>query len=183
MTIKLIALDRDGIVNEDSPAYVKSLAEWHTVPGSMNAIAKLKRHNYKVVIATNQSGIARSLFTLDTVNILHQHMLDEIKQAGGTLDGIFMCPHKPEDNCDCRKPKPGLLLQAAKKFNIKPEEILMIGDSIRDILAAKNCGAQAMFIKTKQKKENDLLAVQKEGVPVFESLAEAVDIICSTQNT
>ena len=179
MAIKLIALDRDGIVNEDSPSYVKSLSEWRTISGSTNAIAKLKRHNYKIVIATNQSGIARGLFTLDTVNILHQHMLDEIKRAGGTLDGIFMCPHKPEDNCDCRKPKPGLLLQAAKKFNIRTQEILMIGDSFRDILAAKNCGAQAMFIKTNQKKTSDLLAAQKEGVPIYESLTEAVDIICS----
>ncbi len=170
-------MDRDGIINEDSPSYIKSLAEWHTVPGSMSAIAKLKQHNYKVVIATNQSGIAYGIFTLDTVNILHQHMLDEIKQAGGTLDGIFICPHQPEDNCDCRKPKPGLLLQAANRFKVKPEEMVMIGDSFRDILAAKNCGAKAVFIKTTPKKNEDLLAAQKEGVPIYNSLIEAVDII------
>ncbi len=176
--IKLIALDRDGVVNEDSPSYIKSLEEWHTVPGSMKAIAKLKQLGYLVVIATNQSGIARGLFTLDTLKILHQKMLAEIEEAGGQLDGIFICPHAPEDLCECRKPKPGLLLQAANKFNVEPQEILMIGDSTRDMLAAKNCGAKAIFIKTAHK-TSDLLAAQKEGVPIYESLAAAVDYICT----
>lgn len=174
--IKLIALDRDGIINEDSPSYIKSPEEWHTVPGSMEAIAKLNRHGYKVVVATNQSGIARGYFTWETLNGLHQKMLAEVKAAGGQIDEIFICPHAPSDNCECRKPKSGLLLQAAKKFKITPQEILMIGDAMRDILAAINCGAKAIFIKTKNK-ENDLLLAKKAKIPIYENLAEAVDDI------
>ncbi len=176
--IKLIVLDRDGVINEDSPAYIKSPEEWRAIPGSMKAIAKLKRHDYLVVVATNQSGIARGLFTLETLGIIHQKMLAEVSEAGGQLDGIFVCPHAPEDMCGCRKPKPGLLLQAVNKFNIKSDEILMIGDAARDILAAKNCGAKAIFIKTAHKL-NDLLVAEKEGIPIYNNLAEAVDAICA----
>jgi len=176
--IKLIALDRDGVINEDSSSYVKSLEEWRAVSGSMEAIAKLNQHGYKVVVATNQSGIARGYFTMATLNSIHQKMLVEVKGVGGQIDGIFVCPHAPEDYCECRKPKPGLLLQAAHKFNVSPREILMIGDSIRDILAAKNCGATAIFIKT-SKKIDDLLVAKKEGVAIYGSLAEAVNHICN----
>jgi D-glycero-D-manno-heptose 1,7-bisphosphate phosphatase len=177
--IKLIALDRDGIINEDSPAYVKSLTEFHLIPESLQAIAKLKQYGYKVVVASNQSGIGRGLFSLETLNLIHRHMLDEIKKSGGNIDEIFICPHKPEDNCECRKPKPGLLLEAANRFKIEPTEILMIGDSMRDILAAKNCGANAMFIKTNSLKDKDLKAAQKDGIPIYSSLAEAVAHIYS----
>jgi len=173
---KLIVLDRDGVINQDSPTYIKSPEEWHAIPGSIEAIAKLHRHGYKVVVATNQSGIARGYFTQNTLDAMHKKMLDQIEAAGGHIEDIFICPHGPEDGCECRKPKSGLLLQAANKFNISPSEMLIIGDSIRDILAAKNYGATAIFIKTSNKND-DLLAAKSAGISVYASLAEAVDYI------
>ena len=175
---KLIVLDRDGVINEDSPLYIKSPAEWRAASGSIEAIAKLRRHGYKVVIASNQSGIARGYFTQNTLDAIHKKMLDQIEAAGGHIENIFICPHGPEDNCECRKPKSGLLLQAANKFNISPSEMLIIGDSMRDILAAKNCGAAAIFIETAHKAD-DLLTAKTAGVPVYAILAEAVDSICN----
>jgi D-glycero-D-manno-heptose 1,7-bisphosphate phosphatase len=176
--IKLIVLDRDGVINEDSPTYIKSPDEWHVIPGSLEAIAKLKKHGYKVIVATNQSGIARGYYTADTLDAIHQKMVTEIEKAGGQIDGIFVCPHITEDNCDCRKPKPSLLLQAAKQFNINPTEMLVIGDAMRDILAAKNCGARAILVSSGNK-INDILAAKNAGISIYINLAEAVDFICN----
>lgn len=180
--IKLIVLDRDGVINEDSPDYIRSPKEWRAIPGSMKAIAKLKQRGYKVAIATNQSGIARGYYTLETLEAIHKKMLDEVEAAGGKIDGIFVCPHVNEDNCECRKPKPGLLLQAAKQFNIDPSEILLIGDSMRDIHAANNCGAKAIFVNSSHK-THDLLEAKKAGIPVYADLAEAVDALVSRFDT
>lgn len=174
---KLIVLDRDGVINEDSPYYIRSPEAWRAIPGSLSAIAKLGRHGYTVAIATNQSGVARGYFTADTLGLIHQKMLSQIADAGGRLEAsdIFVCPHGPEEQCACRKPQPGLLLQAAKQFNIDPADILMIGDSMSDILAAWACGARAILVKTGKglktlKSENvlDILA--------YTDLAEAVDL-------
>ncbi|CAL7960682.1 D-glycero-beta-D-manno-heptose-1,7-bisphosphate 7-phosphatase [Gammaproteobacteria bacterium] len=171
---KLIVLDRDGVINEDSPFYIKSPDEWHAIPGSLEAIAKLQHSGYSVAIATNQSGIARHYFTAETLDSVHKKMIAQITVAGGHLDmnDIFVCPHRPEDNCKCRKPKPGLLLQAAHKFNVAPEEILVIGDAVRDILAAKACGAAAILVKTGKGMETLKAEID---VPIYADLAEAVD--------
>ncbi|MBU0743873.1 MAG: D-glycero-beta-D-manno-heptose 1,7-bisphosphate 7-phosphatase [Gammaproteobacteria bacterium] len=174
--IKLIILDRDGVINEDSPSYIRSPKEWGAIPGSLEAIAKLNRGGYKVAVATNQSGIARGYYSLETLDAIHQKMLDETKAAGGEIAKIFFCPHGPEDNCECRKPKSGLLLQAAKHFEIDPSEILMIGDSMRDILAAKNCGAKAIFVNSSNKTK-DMLEAKKSGISVYADLAQAADSI------
>lgn len=175
---KLIILDRDGVINEDSPLYIKSQDEWHAIPGSLGAIAKLQRYGYKIAIATNQSGIARRYFTVDDLNLIHKKMLAQIASAGGNLhsDNIFICPHKPEDCCECRKPKPGMLLQAAHQFNIDPSEILMIGDSMRDIIAAKACGASAILVKTGKGEETLRAKNIDANIPVYTDLADAVDL-------
>jgi D-glycero-D-manno-heptose 1,7-bisphosphate phosphatase len=174
---KLIVLDRDGVVNEDSPLYIKSPDEWYAIAGSIEAIVKLQHHGYKVAIATNQSGIARHYFTADTVTLIHKKMIAEIEAAGGyfSVDDIFICPHGPEDNCECRKPKPGLLLRAARHFNVDPTEMLIIGDSMRDIVAAKACGAAAILVKT-GKGRDTLRQAENIDVPVCADLAEAVDL-------
>lgn len=179
--IKLIALDRDGVINKDSPTYIKSPEEWEAIPGSLAAIAKLNKCGFKVAIVTNQSGVARGYYSLDILNAIHQKMLTQIEAVGGQIDEIFFCPHVNEDNCDCRKPKSGLLLQAAKQFNLEPSEILIIGDSMRDILAAKNCGAQAILVCSSNK-TNDILAAKNAGVKTYADLAEAVDYICKNLN-
>jgi D-glycero-D-manno-heptose 1,7-bisphosphate phosphatase len=171
---KLIVLDRDGVINEDSPLYIKSPDEWCAIPGSLEAIAKLNKHGYKVVIATNQSGIARRYFTSETLDLIHKKMIDQVTMVGGHIDGIFICPHGPKDNCECRKPKSGLLLKAAQQFNVDPKEMLVIGDSMRDILAAKACGAAVVLVRTG--KGEEVIKTEKIDVPVFADLAEVVDL-------
>jgi len=175
-TIKLVVLDRDGVINKDFPDYVKSPEEWFPIPGSLEAIAKLKKHGLKIAVATNQSGIGRGYYSLETLDAIHQKMLRELKKVGGEIDQIFFCPHTPEDNCECRKPKPGLLEQAAKKFNCKPHEMIMIGDATRDMLAAKNFGVKSIFVKSSHK-EKDLLEAKESNIPVFDDLASAAEFI------
>ncbi|MES2203938.1 MAG: D-glycero-beta-D-manno-heptose 1,7-bisphosphate 7-phosphatase [Pseudomonadota bacterium] len=146
--MKLIILDRDGVINYDSPDFIKSPEEWHAIPGSLEAIALLNKAGIKVAIASNQSGLARGYFTEDTLKKIHQKMLDELKKCGGHIDKIFYCPHGPHDDCACRKPKPGMLLQAFEYFNVKPEEACFAGDSQRDIDAASAAKCRAIYINT-----------------------------------
>lgn len=168
--IKIIILDRDGVINFDSPDFIKSPDEWHAIPGSLAAIAKLNNAGFKVVIASNQSGIARGYFAFETLDKIHQKMQNELAKVSGHLDGIFICPHGPNDNCSCRKPKPGLLEQIQKFFNCSKEEMLFIGDSPRDLEAAKAFGCDAILVKTGSGKNVD----NAFDVPVFEDLAIAV---------
>lgn len=146
--MKLIILDRDGVINQDSDDFIKSPEEWRPIPGSLEAIALLNEQGFTVSVATNQSGVARKLFTLDTLNKIHQKMLLSSQQYGGKIDSIFYCPHGPEDNCLCRKPKPGLLEQIAKHYQITLNGIMVVGDSFRDLEAAKTVGAIPVLVKT-----------------------------------
>lgn len=145
--IKLIMLDRDGVINDDIE-YVKSPEEWKPIPGSLEAIAALNKAGYKVVVVTNQSGIARKYFTEKDLNDIHEKMRNSLAEVGGHLDGIFVCPHGPEDNCTCRKPKPGLLIEVNRHFNIPPEKALLVGDSMRDFQAAKAFGCKFILVLT-----------------------------------
>jgi len=174
--LQLIILDRDGVINQDSREFIKSPEEWRPLPGSIEAIAKLSRRGFKVVVATNQSGISRGLFNQAMLDRIHKKMQDAIEAAGGHLDGIFICPHGPEDNCECRKPKPGLLLVIAKQFNLPPEAMLSIGDSMRDLLAAKASDIPAILVKTGNG-ETTLAAHEDKSIPVYRDLAEAADAI------
>jgi D-glycero-D-manno-heptose 1,7-bisphosphate phosphatase len=176
---KLIILDRDGVINEDSPDFIKSPEEWYAIPGSLEAIAKLNHSGYKVVVATNQSGIARKYFTEATLEKIHAKMLAAIKAVGGKIDGIYICPHGPSDNCDCRKPKPGLLLRIAKDFHLAADQMLLIGDSQRDLQAAESCGVKAFLVKTG--KGEHTLVKNTINVAVFADLAQAVDAILKTE--
>lgn len=146
--MRLVILDRDGVINEESDAYIKSPEEWHPLPGSMEAIARLHRNGYKVVVASNQSGVARHLFSLDTLAAIHGRMKREVEAAGGRIDSIFFCPHGPKEGCDCRKPKPGLLRQIAERYGVRLEGIPMIGDSERDLQAARAVGGRPILVKT-----------------------------------
>jgi len=173
---KIIVLDRDGVINQDSEQFIKSPAEWQAIPGSLQAIAKLNKAGYLVVVSTNQSGVARGLFTLQDLAAINKKMEAEIAHYHGHLSGIFICPHGPNDNCFCRKPKPGLLLEIAKKFNVKPAEMLIIGDSMRDILAAHACGAQAFLVKT-GKGTQTLATNKKINIQIFDDLASAANYL------
>lgn len=144
----LIILDRDGVINEDSADFIKSAAEWHPVPGSLEAIASLNRAGHRVTVATNQSGLARGLFSVQDLTAIHQKMHDALTHVGGHLDGIFYCPHHPDENCSCRKPKPGLLIDIMERFGVPSSEVWMIGDAKRDLLAAKAAGCHGILVKT-----------------------------------
>ena len=145
---KLIVLDRDGVINQDSDAFIKSPDEWIAIPGSLEAIARLCREDYQVVLATNQSGIARGLFSINALNRIHEKMLGEVRRAGGEISAIFFCPHVDEDNCECRKPRPGMLLELSRRTNRSLADIPVVGDSKRDLEAANAVNATPILVKT-----------------------------------
>ncbi|MCS5709805.1 D-glycero-beta-D-manno-heptose 1,7-bisphosphate 7-phosphatase [Candidatus Berkiella aquae] len=146
--MKLIILDRDGVINEDSPDYIKSVDEWHPIPGSLEAIALLNQFGYTVAVATNQSGLARGFYDETTLNAIHDKMRLSAKTVGGHIDSIFYCPHGPNDHCDCRKPKPGLLQQIAAHYQISLTTVPYVGDSYRDLDAANRAGAVPILVLT-----------------------------------
>lgn len=172
----LIILDRDGVINEDSDDYIKSPDEWIPIPGSLHAIAQLNRAGHQVVVATNQSGIARGLYSKATLKKIHAKMTKALEEVGGHLDGIFYCPHHPDENCLCRKPKPGLLLEIAKQYKTNWHDALFIGDSFKDIEAARAVNCKAMLVKTGK----GLQTTQQQGledIKRFDDLAGAVNAI------
>ncbi len=146
--MKLIILDRDGVINEDSPDFVKSTQEWRPLPGSLEAIARLCHAGWRVVVASNQSGIGRGLFDFGTLFAMHDKMQRMLSEVGGRIDGVFFCPHAPEDGCDCRKPKTGLYEDIARRFQIELTNVPAVGDSIRDIRSARAAGAQPILVRT-----------------------------------
>lgn len=171
MKKNVIVLDRDGVINIDSPDYIKSPEEWIPIPGSIEAIAALSQAGFRVVLATNQSGLHRGLYSLETLNKIHEKMIMLIKAADGKLTGIYFCPHLPSENCGCRKPQPGMLLQIQQDFGIKNTDMIFIGDSVKDYEAAQKVGCAFMLVKTGNGKDS---AVLLKDVPVFEDLAGAV---------
>ncbi len=148
MTITTLILDRDGVINEDSDAFIKSPAEWIPIPGSLEAIARLSQAGFTIYVATNQSGLARGLFDEATLTQIHEKMKAAITQAGGKLEAIFFCPHGPSDHCTCRKPKPGLIEACLRHRNIPPEQAVVIGDSLRDLQAGQSTGCSAWLVLT-----------------------------------
>lgn len=146
--MKLVILDRDGTINVDSDQYIKSPAEWRPIPGSLEAIARLTQAGYRLVVATNQSGIARGLFDVATLNAIHDAMHRAVAQAGGRIEAVFFCPHAADSDCACRKPKPGMLLEIGRRFNVALEEVDMVGDALRDLQAAEAAGARPVLVLT-----------------------------------
>jgi len=174
--MRWIVLDRDGVINEDSDAYIKSPEEWLPIPGSLQAISLLNQHGYKVAVLTNQSGLARGLFDRDTLERIHAKMRKEVTQAGGHIEDILFCPHGPEDGCDCRKPKTGLFEQFARKHNIDLDGLPAVGDSLRDVQAALAVGCQPILVET-GKGARTLQRNPDLDVPTFSNLYEAVQYL------
>lgn len=173
--MKLIVLDRDGVINYDSDQFIKSPDEWKPIPGSLEAIARLTQLGYHIVVATNQSGVGRGLFDMDTLNAIHEKMSKAVAQAGGRIDAVFFCPHTNVDNCECRKPKAGMLLDIASRFNTDPEGLPMVGDALRDLQAAAAVGAQPILVLTGKGKKTQADPNLPKNTKVFANLAAVAE--------
>jgi len=177
--MKLIVLDRDGVINHDSDDYIKSPDEWQPIDGSLEAIARLNHAGYIVAIASNQSGLARGYFDIEVLTAMHKKMDELLAKIGGRIDAVFYCPHGPDDACQCRKPKPGMLLDIGQRFNVPLKQVIFVGDSIADINTANNAHAKAVLVRTGKgiKAEKILQAENKSSIPVYDDLASAVTAI------
>ena len=145
---KLVILDRDGVINHDSDQFIKSPEEWRPIPGSLEAIARMHHAGYRVVVATNQSGIGRGLLDMATLNAIHDKMHRALAVVGGRIDAIFFCPHTADAQCECRKPRCGMLKEIAVRFSVDLSGVPCIGDSLRDLQCAEEVGAQPMLVLT-----------------------------------
>jgi len=175
--MKLIILDRDGVINHDSPDYVKNPQEWVALPGSLDAIARLSHAGWRVVIATNQSGIARGLFDMQTLNAIHAKLRRELAELGGVIDTIFVCPHGPQDDCPCRKPRPGLFHDIARRYEVPLHEVPAVGDSLRDLRAASLAGCSPMLVRTGNGAHTLQQGGLPAGTPVYDDLAAVVNTL------
>jgi D-glycero-D-manno-heptose 1,7-bisphosphate phosphatase len=175
--VSLIILDRDGVINYESNAYIKSPEEWQALPGSLAAIAALNRAGFQVVVATNQSGLARGLFNRATLEAIHAKLARELAAEGGELAGIFFCPHHPDDHCSCRKPKPGLFWQIREKYPVDFSTVFFVGDSSTDLEAAKNAGCKPLLVLTGNGQRTLAEHAKTLAVPYFFDLAHAVEFI------
>ena len=178
--MKLIILDRDGVINYDSDEFIKSPEEWIPIPGSMEAIARLNQSGYRVVVASNQSGIARGLFNIVTLNAIHQKLHLAAKHAGADVDAIFFCPHAADDNCDCRKPKPGMLQEIARRFDISLKGVPVVGDSLRDLQAGFVSGCTPYLVLSGKGEKTLAKGGLPPGTTVHENLAAVVDHLLKT---
>lgn len=184
--IKLVVLDRDGTINEDRDDYVKSADEWVPLPGALAAIARLHQAGWHVVVATNQSGLGRGLFDAYTLNEMHAKMNALLMPLGGRVDAVFFCPHAPEDDCRCRKPRPGLFEDIGLRFGIDMTGVPAVGDTLRDLQAASAVGCTPHLVRTGKAASLDEAGVQamREKVPglaVHADLAAFVDALLAAE--
>lgn len=170
--MKLVILDRDGVINHDSDAYIKTPQEWRPIPGSIEAIARLSKAGLRVAVATNQSAIARGLVDPPTLAAIHSRMQRAVQDAGGWIDAVFFCPHGPDDGCDCRKPRPGMVLEILRRFRVDPDDALLAGDSLRDLQAARAAGVRAALLLTGNGRRTRSDGELPEGTQLFASLAD-----------
>lgn len=184
----LIILDRDGVINEDSDNYIRTLEQWIPIPGSIEAIANLSQAGFTIAIATNQSGLGRGYFSREVMEKIHQTLRDLVESRGGRIDGIFHCPHLPDARCDCRKPATGMLQDIERELNKDAAEAYFIGDSLKDLQAARRHGCRPILVETGKgqqtlaKLKSDMPGVSNPSdIPIYANLAEASDAILSTK--
>jgi D-glycero-D-manno-heptose 1,7-bisphosphate phosphatase len=172
--LKLIILDRDGVINRDSDAFIKTPDEWKPLPGSLEAIAKLNHLGYRVVVCSNQSGIGRGLLDMAALNAINDKMYKALAQMGGRIDALFYCPHPAEANCECRKPKPGMFVDIAQRFNFDLTGVPAVGDSLRDLQASAAVGCAPILVLTGKGAKTQAAGGLPPGTRVYEDLAAAV---------
>ena len=176
-----IILDRDGVINHDSDHYIKNPDEWIAIDRSLEAIQRLHVAGYNICVATNQSGLGRGLFNLETLTAIHQKMLDAVTEIGGQIQMIAYCPHHPDAQCSCRKPNIGLLATISEQFPLDPDTTWMVGDTAKDILCAHRMGIRGALVLTgKGERELKKGAVSRETTPIFKNLSDFVDWLLAT---
>ena len=178
--MKLIILDRDGVINLDSDQFIKSPEEWVPIPGSLEAIARLNQAGYRVAVATNQSGVGRGLFDMSMLNSIHAKMVKKLANAGGRIDALFYCPHAADAKCACRKPQAGMFLEIAARFNMPLSAVPSVGDSLRDLQAAATVGATPILVRTGKGKATLAVGNLPDSTLVFDDLAEVVTYILNS---
>jgi len=178
--VRLLILDRDGVINEESDEFIRSPAQWRALPGSLEAIARASRAGCRVVVASNQSGLARGIYTIDALNQIHEKMLRELAAIGGSIDAMFFCPHASDEDCDCRKPKAGLLEDIARRLRVSLENVPMVADRLTDIQAAKTVGAKPYLVLTGRGRKTLHEAQGLQNVPVYADLHAVVDALFAT---
>jgi D-glycero-D-manno-heptose 1,7-bisphosphate phosphatase len=171
--MKLVVLDRDGVINYDSDQYIKSPSEWRPIPGSIEAIARLNQNGWRVAVATNQSGIARGLFDMATLNAMNDKMMEMVFRQGGRIDALFFCPHAADEGCNCRKPRTGMLEEIAARFHTELKGVPSIGDSLKDLQAAESVGAQPILVLTGKGAKTQADGGMPKKTLVFDDLAAA----------
>ena len=171
--MKLVILDRDGVINHDSDQYIKSPAEWRPIPGSIEAIARLHQGGYRIAVATNQSGIGRGLFDMATLNAINDKMMELVFRQGGRIDALFFCPHTAAEGCACRKPRTGMFEEIAARFHTELKGVPVVGDSLKDLQAAEAVGAQPLLVLTGKGPRTREGGGMPRKTQVFENLAEA----------
>lgn len=178
MVDRVVILDRDGVINEDSEHFVKSIDEWIPLPGSIDAIVRLSHAGYRVAVATNQSGLARGLLTPADLDAMHRKLRDLLAEQGGRIEMIVYCPHGPDDGCDCRKPLPGMLEEIGGRLSVNLAGVPFVGDSLGDIVAARAAGADPWMVRT-GKGEDTLASGSPDlaGVAVYADLASVADAL------
>lgn len=169
--MKLVILDRDGVINYDSDLYIKSAEEWRAIPGSIEAIAHFTQGGWRVVVATNQSGISRGLFDMSSLNAMHARMHRAVNQAGGRIDAVFYCAERADSNSRYRKPNPGMLIEIGERFNVPLREVPVVGDSAKDLQAAHAAGAQPVLVLTGKGERTRSEGALPPGTRVFADLA------------
>lgn len=178
--MKLLILDRDGVINQDSDDYIKSVAEWLPLPGAVEAIAALSKAGWTIAVATNQSGLARGYFDLATLEAMHAELQRLVGELGGRVDAIHYCPHGPDDDCSCRKPLPGMIEAIGHQFNADLRGVWLVGDSLRDLEAGLAVGCQPVLVKT-GKGERSLAKPLPAGTLVFDDLAAVARHLLQTR--
>lgn len=178
--MKLVILDRDGVINQDSASFIKSPHEWQPIPGSLEAIALLNQSGFRVAIATNQSGIARGLFDMATLNSIHDKMHKALAQVGGRIDAVFYCPHSADDDCHCRKPKTGMMEDIARRFSVDLTTVPAVGDALRDLQAFAHAGCQPILVRTGKGEQTLAHDDLPSATKVVADLAEAVQQIIAS---
>lgn len=176
----MVVIDRDGVINQDSPEFVKSADEWLPLPGSIDAIAALSKAGFRVAVASNQSGLARGLFDERALAGMHEKMHALVSDAGGYIDHIAYCPHGPDDGCDCRKPLPGLLHQIAERFAQDMTGVAVVGDSLRDLEAASAAAARPILVRSGNgEKTAAALPAALADIEIFDDLAAVAAALLS----